>query len=68
MHYQNVSAEGKINWSHYSTRLQVFAVILQESGKDAMDGRMDSYSIYEVERAISGGEQTIRELRSKCGL
>lgn len=61
-------AADKIDWSLYGTRLQLFATILSESGKDAMDGRLDSYSTYEIERNINGAQQTVRELKQKCGI
>lgn len=61
-------AAGTIDWSLYELRLKLFATILEESGKDAIDGRLDSYSTYEIERNIDGARQTIRELESKCGI
>lgn len=61
-------SSGKIDWSLYESRLRLFATILTESGKDAMDGRLDSYSIYEIERNVDGARQTVSELKSKCGI
>ena len=61
-------ASGKIDWGLYKLRLELFATILTESGMDAMDGRLDSYSTYEVERNIDGARETISELKSKCGI
>ena len=62
------AASGTIDWELYQLRLELFATILTESGQDAMDGRLDSYSTYEIERNIEGARQTIRELKTKCGI
>ena len=59
---------GNLDWDLYSTRLEVVAIILQEAGHDWSDGSMDSYSVYEVQRAVDGALQINSEIRSKCDI
>lgn len=61
-------AADRIDWDLFDTRLRVFAITLEGAGNDWLDGSIDSYSVYEVERAVDGAEQTIREIRSICGI
>lgn len=59
---------GRTDWSLRGTQLEMLAVILRGAGEDWVDGRADSYSVYEVSRAVNGANEVIRELKRECGI
>ena len=61
-------ASGKTDWELRGVQLEMFSLTLEGAGEDWLDGRQDSYSIYEVERAVDGAEQTINEIKTECGI
>lgn len=59
---------GRTDWSLRGTQLEMFAMTLRGAGEDWVDGRADSYSVYEVSRAVNGANEVIRELKRECGI
>ena len=59
---------GRIDWDDYSLSMEISASIFTQAGLDWADGKIDSYTPYEVRRSITVMRENIDELKKRCGL